>query len=168
MFRDSVEIDEQKYPIRIREIRVRVDSEGAGRRRGAPGTRVLYGPKRDPMTAAYVTDGFHHPPRGTRGGGAAAASIAFKTGSDGAEQQLDPIAQVVLEPGELLGHLLSGGGGYGDPLEREPERVRADVLAGFVSVERARDVYGVAFSSAAADDSLQLDERETTRLRAAR
>ena len=168
MFRDSVEIDEQKYPIRIREVRVRVDSEGAGRRRGAPGTRVLYGPKRDPMTAAYVTDGFHHPPRGTRGGGTAAASIAFKTGADGTEKQLDPIAQVVLEPGELLGHLLSGGGGYGDPFEREPERVRADVLAGFVSVERAREAYGVVFSNAELGDSLQVDEQETLRLRAVR
>ena len=37
MFRDSVEIDELKYPIRVREIRIRPDSEGAGRRRGAPG-----------------------------------------------------------------------------------------------------------------------------------
>src|SRR2546423_8498507 len=144
MLRDSIEIDEQKYPIRIREVRVRVDSEGAGRRRGAPGTRVLYGPKRDAMTAAYVTDGFHHPPRGTRGGGTAAASIPFKASADGSEQELDPIAQVVLRPGELLGHLLSGGGGYGDPFEREPARVRADVLAGFVSVERARMAYGVA------------------------
>jgi N-methylhydantoinase B len=128
---------------------------------------VLYGPKRDPMTAAYVTDGFHHPPRGTRGGGNAAASIAFKTTPDGAEHALDPIAQVVLEPGELLGHLLSGGGGYGDPHEREPERVRADVLAGFVSSERARDVYAVAFVEGPVDDSLRVDEAETSRLRSA-
>src|SRR5256714_2499972 len=154
MLRDSIEIDEQKYPIRIREVRVRVDSEGAGRRRGAPGTRVLYGPKRDAMTAAYVTDGFHHPPRGTRGGGTAAASIPFKASADGSEQELDPIAQVVLGPGELLGHLLSGGGGYGDPLEREPERVRADGLAGVGGVERAREVYRGGFSTAVSDDPL--------------
>jgi N-methylhydantoinase B len=120
------------------------------------------------MTAAYVTDGFHHPPRGTRGGGTAAASTAFKQDADGVAKELDPIAQVVLEPGELLGHLLSGGGGYGDPFEREPERVRADVLAGFVSLERARGVYGVAFSSTAVDDTLQVDESETARLRAVR
>src|SRR5262249_49543126 len=99
MFRDSVEIDEQKYPVRIREIRVRADSEGPGRRRGAPGTRVLYGPKRDPMTAAYVTDGFHHPPRGTRGGGTAAASTAFMEGAAGVERELDPIAHVAIRPG---------------------------------------------------------------------
>jgi N-methylhydantoinase B/oxoprolinase/acetone carboxylase alpha subunit len=165
MFRDSVEIDEQKYPIRIHEIRVRLDSEGAGRRRGAPGTRVTFGPKHDPMTAAYVTDGYHHPPQGTQGGGAAAPSIAFRVSVDGVESELEPIAQVVLEPGELLGHLLSGGGGYDHPHEREPERVREDVLARFVSTQRARDVYGVAFTSEAPDESLQVDSRETNRLR---
>jgi N-methylhydantoinase B len=168
MFRDSVEIDEQKYPIRIREIRVRPDSEGAGRRRGAPGTRVAFGPKHDPMTAAYVTDGYHHPPRGTRGGGTAARSIAFKVSATGEEEQLDPITQVVLEPGELLGHLLSGGGGYGDPRRREPERVRSDVLARFVTLERARDVYGVAFTSDEIDDRLAVDEEATASLRSGR
>jgi N-methylhydantoinase B len=168
MFRDSVEIDEQKYPIRIREIRVRTDSEGAGRRRGAPGTRVAFGPKRDPMTAAYVTDGYHHPPRGTQGGGAAAPSIAFKVRDDGSEEELHPIAQVELQPGELLGHLLSGGGGYGDPCEREAARVRDDVLARFVSFERARDVYGVAFEREILDDSLVVNEEETHRLRRSR
>ena len=61
-----------------------------------------------------------------------------------------------------------GGGGYGDPFEREPERVRADVLAGFVSVERAREAYGVVFSNAELGDSLQVDEQETLRLRAVR
>src|SRR6185312_1823177 len=165
MFRDSVEIDEQKYPVRIREIRVRPDSEGAGRRRGAPGTRVLYGPKRDPMTAAYVTDGHHHPPRGTQGGGTAASSIAFKVRADGSEEELHPIAQVDLSPGELLGHLLSGGGGYGDPRRREPARVREDVLARFVSFERAREVYGVAFEREVLDDSLAVDDTERRRLR---
>jgi N-methylhydantoinase B len=168
MFRDSVEIDEQKYPIRVGEIRVRADSEGAGRRRGAPGTRVTFGPKRDAMTAAYVTDGFHHPPRGTRGGGDAAPSIPFRLGVHGAEEPLEPIAQVVLEPGELLGHMLSGGGGYGDPREREPELVREDVLARFVSFERARQVYGVAFREELLDDRLAIDREETARLRGGR
>jgi N-methylhydantoinase B len=165
MFRDSVEIDEQKYPIRIREIRIRPDSEGAGRRRGAPGTRVAFGPKHDPMTAAYVTDGYHHPPRGTQGGGTAASSIAFKVTTDGHEEELHPIAQVVLEPGEVLGHLLSGGGGFGDPHEREPERVRDDVLSRFVSFERAREAYGVAFEHEVLDGSLEIDWEETRRLR---
>jgi N-methylhydantoinase B len=120
------------------------------------------------MTAAYVTDGHHHPPRGTQGGGTAAPSIAFKVRTDGSEEDLHPIAQVVLPPGELLGHLLSGGGGYGDPREREPEKVRDDVLARFVGFERAREVYGVAFERDVLDDSLAVDERETHRLRSSR
>jgi N-methylhydantoinase B len=166
MFRDSIEIAEQKYPIRIRELRVRTDSEGAGRRRGAPGTVVAYGPKWETMTAAYVTDGHHHPPRGTQGGGDSAASIPFVVRADGSEEPLDPIAQVDLAAGELLGHLLSGGGGYGDPLDREPELVRADVLARFVSFERARDTYGVCFVADVLTDELAVDSDATGRRRA--
>jgi N-methylhydantoinase B len=165
MFRDSVEVDEQKYPVRIREIRVREDSEGAGRRRGAPGTRVSYGPKWDRMTAAYVTDGHHYPPKGTQQGRDGAASIPFKVREDGSEEPLSPIDQVDLEAGELLGHLLSGGGGYGDPLEREPNLVRTDVLARFVTFERARDVYGVVFSSEVLADELAVDVDATARRR---
>lgn len=165
MFRDSVEIDELKYPIRVRELRVRPDSEGAGRRRGAPGTVVAYGPKHDPMTAAYVTDGNSFPPRGTQGGGDGAASIAYRVSPDGEESLLPPISQQDFAPGELLGHRLSGGGGYGDPGLREPARVRDDVLAGFVTLERAREVYGVAFTGTTIDDSLAVDVEATARLR---
>jgi N-methylhydantoinase B len=162
MFRDAVEIDELKYPIRVHELRVRTDSEGAGRRRGAPGTRVTYGPKRDPMTAAYVTDGHFHPPRGTRGGGDAAPSIPFRVLPDGSEEPLRPISQEVIEPGQLLGHDLSGGGGYGDPFEREPEAVLEDVLDGKVSLAAARERYGVVV----VDE--EIDHEATGSLRGAR
>jgi N-methylhydantoinase B len=167
MLRDSVEIDEQKYPVRITELRIRTDSEGAGRRRGAPGTILTYGPKVDPMIAAYVTDGYAFPPRGTRGGGDAAPSEPYLVRTDGGVEPLDPITQIELQPGELLGHRLSGGGGYGDPWEREPELVREDVLSRFISFERARTVYGVAFEREVLDDSLSVDAAETARLREA-
>jgi N-methylhydantoinase B len=165
MFRDSIEIDEQKYPIRVKEIRMRTDSEGAGRRRGAPGAIVSYGPKNDAMSAAYVTDGFHNPPRGTRGGGEAARSIPYRVDAAGDRQPLEPIAQVQLTAGELLGHELSGGGGYGDPLEREPDMVRTDVLSHWVSFPRARDVYGVVFVEDVLSDALEVDEAATDRRR---
>jgi N-methylhydantoinase B len=166
MFRDSVEIDEQKYPIRVKEIRVRTDSEGAGRRRGAPGFSVAYGPKHDEMRAFYVTDGHHFPPRGVRGGGPGAPSLPFKVRVDGSEEPLPPIASTDLQPGELLLHLLSGGGGYGAALERETELVRADVLSQFISLERARDVYGVIFTGTGIDESLQVDSAATEQQRA--
>jgi N-methylhydantoinase B len=50
---------------------------------------------------------------------------------------------VVLEPGETIVSMSSGGGGYGLPRERDPERVRLDVAEGWISPGRARDVYGV-------------------------
>lgn len=165
MFRDSIEVDEQKYPIRIEELRVRTDSEGAGRRRGAPGTVVTYGPKDAEMSAFYVTDGMVNPPRGARGGGDAAPSVPYVISVDGTERAAPPIGNVTLRPGELLGQRLSGGGGYGDPFEREPELVRADVLARFVSFERAREVYGVAFEKEVLTDELTIDRAATAALR---
>jgi N-methylhydantoinase B len=167
MFRDSVEIDEQKYPIRVTEMQIREDSEGAGKTRGAPGTVVKYGPKQSPMRAAYVTDCFHNPPRGAQDGGDGARSIPFRVTREGEELPLDPIAEVTLEPGELLGHKLSGGGGYGLPTERDVEAVRRDVLAGWVSFERARDIYGVEFTSSVRSEELTVDVEATERRRAA-
>ncbi|MGH3501436.1 MAG: hydantoinase B/oxoprolinase family protein [Nocardioidaceae bacterium] len=166
MFRDSVEVDEQKYPIRVKEIRIRPDSEGAGSRRGAPGTICVYGPKVASMEAAFVTDCLDNPPRGAHGGADAAGSIPFKVGLDGVEVDVQPIGSVVLRPGEFLGHRLSGGGGYGEPLDREPELVREDVLAHFVSFERARAIYGVLFVEDVLDDTLRVDGDATRRRRA--
>jgi N-methylhydantoinase B len=161
MFRDSVEVSEQKYPIRVGELRIRKDSEGAGRRRGAPGVTVKYGPRWDPMSAAYVTDCVVNPPRGTQGGGDAARNIPFVATADGEETEIAPLDTVVVQPGDFIGAHHTGGGGYGSPLEREPERVRADVLDGFISFERARDVYGVVFKDEVMTDELEVDDEAT-------
>ena len=59
------------------------------------------------MNAAYVTDGYHNPPRGTRGGGDAAPSVPFRVKADGTREPLPTIASVPLAPGELLGHELT-------------------------------------------------------------
>ena len=53
-------------------------------------------------TAAYVTDGYHHPPRGTQGGGPAAPSVAFKVGVDGREEELHPIARDAIDVMEKI------------------------------------------------------------------
>src|SRR5262249_59484433 len=66
-----------------------------------------------------------------------------------------------LEPGDVVSFFSPSGGGHGDPRRRDPEAVRADVRAGFLSVERARDAYGVALVDG------QVDAAATARLRAA-
>jgi N-methylhydantoinase B len=68
---------------------------------------------------------------------------------------------VELAPGERITGRISGGGGYGDPLERDPDSVRADVAAGIVSPERAREQYGVIVDVDDADGTVSLDREAT-------
>ncbi len=167
MLRDSVEVDEQKYPLHVRQLRIRPDSGGAGRWRGAPGTVLEYGPSHATMTAYYVTDGNVNPPRGAVGGGSAAPSEPYVLTPEGDLATAPLIGSIGLEPGEFLGHRLSGGGGYGDPRLRPAEQVREDVLAGFVSFASARDDYGVVFVEDVFSEALRVDEAATAELRAA-
>jgi N-methylhydantoinase B len=148
LFRDSVEIDEMKYPIVVHEQRIVPDSEGAGRFRGSPGARVVFGPIEDcELDVVYLSDGTYNASEGVRGGLSGACASQQKLALDGTlSDELGSYAQVRLLPGELLVGHTCGGGGYGPPHERDPERVVADVDQGWVSRTRARDVYGVCLT----------------------
>ncbi|MGI9557900.1 MAG: hydantoinase B/oxoprolinase family protein [Solirubrobacterales bacterium] len=158
---DSVELDEMKYPIEVVAQHIIEDSEGAGRFRGAPGGYVEYGPVDTDLEVIYMSDGTETPPLGVRGGLAGAPAYQAKRTSDGRVEELDLHARVVLEPGETIISRGTGGGGYGPPQERDPRRVRKDVVEGWVSPERAREVYGVVI-----DESGEIDEAATKRARA--
>jgi N-methylhydantoinase B len=164
MYRDSAEVTEQKYPLLIDEVRLMTDSEGAGRHRGAPGSRIAYGPTSRPMNVAYLTDGHYFPPAGARGGESPAIHRAYKLDVNGAPIEIPQVGQIELAPGERIVEEGGGGGGYGSPFERDPTRVLQDVEAGLVSPERARETYGVALT---ARDGLTwvIDEVATNTLR---
>jgi N-methylhydantoinase B len=164
MYRDSIEVAEQKYPILIDEVRLQADSEGAGRYRGAPGSRVIFGPTDRTMTVAYVIDGHHEPPRGVLGGGATQAHDVLKRLADGTEHEVPKVGAIELAPGDTVVSVTNGGGGYGPPGERDPERVRSDVEAGYVTTGRAREVYRVAVAERE-DGSWQVDGAATAALR---
>jgi N-methylhydantoinase B len=72
------------------------------------------------------------------------------------------VPRLDLADGDIARSTTGTGGGWGDPFDREPERVREDVLDGYVTVATARAEYGVAFDPA----TLALDAAETARLRA--
>jgi len=143
MFRDSVEIDENHHPIRIERQRILPDTEGAGRRRGAPAALVEYGPTHAAVDVMYGSDGTVYPAKGVLGGGQGATSAQFLRGSDGQLVKLPPVARVTLQVGETIVSHSTGGGGYGDPREREPRLVLQDVTDGFITADRARHVYGL-------------------------
>jgi N-methylhydantoinase B len=167
LYRDSVEMDELRYPIRVDEIRIIADSEGAGRYRGAPGAEAVFGPSHESMTLSYTIDHHHHPPLGVAGGLPGGATSAHRLDATGQRLELPLMGSVTLEPGERVVSTHSGGGGYGPPWERDPRLVRRDVLSKWVSLQRADEVYGVVFTSDALDDSLEVD-LEQTRTRRAR
>jgi N-methylhydantoinase B len=163
---DSVEVLEQRYPLRIRSLRLLADSGGAGAHRGGPGSEIVYGPVADPMQSFYFADFAVNPPQGVLGGGPGAAARAAKIEADGTESPRNAIGDVELVPGEWVLGVESGGGGYGNPLDRDPERVREDVLEGWVSIAQALETYGVVVGGKAEDESLVVNWDATERRRA--
>src|SRR5262245_31990039 len=86
--------------------------------------------------------------------------------ADGTREDLPSKKMIVLHPGDQLWEYIAGGAGYGDPLERDAEAVRADVLDGKVTAGTARDVYGVALTDGHLVDELSTKElREAARAR---
>ncbi len=144
-FLDSIEVDELKQPIRIRHVRLLKGSGGAGKFRGAPAFEVSYGPTVQPMTVLWPCDGTRIAPRGVRGGEDGAQCAHWKVGVDGRESELEGVVALTLQPGESIRGHQGSGGGYGDPLERDPLRVLNDVLEGYETSERAREAYGIVF-----------------------
>lgn len=161
-FQDSMEIDELRHPILVHSRRLMPDTEGAGRFRGALGAYSEFSPLGCEMTVAYVSDGNQYPALGARGGLCGGPSSQFRKK---AGRKLEPVpgcAEVVIGPDEAMVSISCGGGGYGPPAERDPERVAHDVREGWVSRERAETVYAVGL-----DDALQLDTERTALLRKA-
>ncbi|MGB1884769.1 MAG: hydantoinase B/oxoprolinase family protein [Gammaproteobacteria bacterium] len=164
LYRDSVELDEQKYPVLIKSVRLLPDSGGAGRYRGAPGTEVVYGPRQHSMQVVAAPDAWQSPPRGVRGGADGTPSEDHIVHTDGRETQVEGFVNVELQPGEFIRGRDCGGGGYGPPHERDVTRVLKDVAEKWVSREQAEKVYGVVFKS---DLPWTVDEEATTRKREA-
>lgn len=116
------------------------------------------------MQVLYTADGTVNPALGAQGGWPGCRAAALKREQDGSLTVLPACHGVTLVPGEQVVSRSAGGGGYGAPTEREPERVLDDVLEGWISKERARSVYGVAIEAQGA--SMTIDRAATAALRA--
>lgn len=165
-FRDSVELDELRFPIRIHAQYLALDTEGAGMHRGSPGAYVEYGPTHGPLRVLYTSDGSVYPALGARGGHAGARAQQHRRNRRGLMHELEPFGNVSLLEGETIISISCGGGGYGDPLERKVEKVALDVAEGWVSRERALNVYGVVLTDdGGVDTSASEEQRRSLRER---
>lgn len=166
------EIVETLCPLVFRRRELRLDSGGAGRWRGGLGQeREITCLTDEPWSVAGLLDRTKHPAPGVDGGDPGAAGIYER----GTGESLPLKRVVALAAADSVRLALPGGGGYGAPVLREPERVLADVVEGYVSIEAARERYAVSVRYLGHPDALvrlpehyELDADETNRLRRAR
>jgi N-methylhydantoinase B len=162
LYRDSIEVLEQKYPVRIEWVRLVPDSGGAGRRRGALTVSAGFRSVDGPITVAWFTGG--RSSRGVKGGlPGAPAESTISTG--GQTTILPGFGQMTVGPETLLASTGSAGGGSGSPLQREPELVLRDVYERMVSLEAGRETYGVVLVGDLDLRTLRIDDNATRDLR---
>jgi N-methylhydantoinase B len=133
------------------------DSDGPGRFRGGLGLRKDYRFDR-PTTFSILADRDRSGPWGLFGG-LAGQKAEYVLNPDGEARRLGSKTTVEIGAGDVISYRTCGGGGYGPPAERDPERVLRDVIEGKVSAERAREHYRVAIVDG------KVDDEETARLR---
>ena len=162
-----VEYVERDFPLRIERYAVRPDSGGPGFHRGGAGVirdvRVLC----ERAELATRMENTLVAPYGVAGGLAGrTGGIVLNPGTP-RERELPALGDgIILERGDLLRFETCGGGGWGDPLARDPERVRQDVARGIVTARGAREDYGVVLDPATLEiDKTESDEERRRRSR---
>ncbi len=138
-----IEETEVNYPIRFVRYELREDTDGAGRYRGGLGLRRDYLFPDHEASFTVLADRDRWGPHGLFGG-EAGATARYVLNPDGEARPLGAKTTVQVRPGDVVSFQTCGGGGYGDPRERDPDLVRRDVREGKVSPQRAREVYGLA------------------------
>jgi N-methylhydantoinase B len=157
-----VEIFESDTPLIVEKRELLTDSGGAGKMKGGLGRRVVFRIPDDeyapmpPVNLGIQSGRYRYPPEGLFGGKHGAKAQFLVSGQPG-----NPFGLTRMKPGDVIIMDAAGGGGYGDPLERDPEMVQDDVIQGYVSLEKARQDYGVVIDTG----TLMVDTAATEELR---
>jgi N-methylhydantoinase B len=146
-------VDEQRYPILVHERTLVADSGGAGRQRGGLATRVTMEPRAESVTLTYGIEGKINPPKGVRGGhDGAEPSTWVEDLTTGERREIPVVGRYDLQAGEKVVSITPGGGGYGDPLERDVLAVLDDYRESRVTLEAAAAHYGVIIADGTVDE----------------
>jgi N-methylhydantoinase B len=139
-----VEIFESDTPLIVEKRELLADSGGPGKMKGGLGRRVVFRIPDDayaplpPVNLGIQSGRYRYPSEGLFNGKPGAKAQFLVNGKPG-----NPYGLTQLAPGDVVIMDAAGGGGYGDPRERDPELVQEDVIQGYVTVERAKQDYGV-------------------------
>ncbi len=161
LYHDSVEVDEQRYPILVHERTLVADTGGAGRQRGGLATRVTMEPRGESVTLTYGIEGKINPPKGVRGGyDGSEPSTWVEDLKTGERREIPVVGRYDLQSGEKVVSITPGGGGYGDPLERDVLAVLDDYRESRVSLEAAAALYGVVITNGGVDETATAKTRQ--------
>ena len=164
-----VEIFESRFPWLYEEYCINENSGGPGYNRGGLGIRQRLRSLSVSSSINLIADRFRNPPPGTNGGKSPLPSAGghyndFRVKLPGSAEFVhateafgtvspSKFAGKVIPRGTVVENTTTGGGGYGDPLDREPERVATDVVEGYVTAAAAESQYGVILRSDGSVDS---------------
>ena len=143
---NSTEVLEQQYPFKVVSEEILPNSVGAGQFDSAPSCKFVMTACHDPVVCAYSCDGIANPPKGAAGGLDGHKSAAWKyklAEGEASRTELPPFAEPVITKKEAIVSESSSGGGYGDPLERDPELVCHRVREEWITKEFAAKTYAV-------------------------
>jgi len=155
---------EARFPVINVSREMTIDTGGAGRWRGQTGSLNVKQVLEPTMAVAWMVSSAH-PLRGLRGGDDAGPySNHFEVGTPG-EYRVEESVRAELPAGAVIAYQYGGGAGFESPLLRDVEAVREDVLDEYVSVEAARDRYGVVLTGTAEGCDVEIDHAATRTLR---
>ena len=160
-----VEILEGDTPLIIEKRELLKDSGGPGEKMGGLGRRVVFRVPDDehapipPVNLGIQSGRYRYPPEGLFGGKNGAKALFLINDRGG-----DPYGLTKLGTGDVVIMDAAGGGGYGDPLERELALVERDAADGYISIERAQADYGAVINPA----TMKVDPEASEKLRASR
>jgi N-methylhydantoinase B len=138
-----IELQELYYPLLYERHTLRTDSGGAGKFRGGVGVEVKVKPLHD-LFVSRNTDRIQCPPWGLLGGGEGATNATFIQRNGMEENLPGKFSHLRVRPGETVTFLTAGGGGYGDPADRDAAAMERDIALGYVSEARAKRDYAAA------------------------
>jgi N-methylhydantoinase B len=136
------EIVENRYGLHVDQYAFNVAGSGAGRWRGGEGVIRDYRIRGRDVVAAGMVERAINPAWGAAGGQEGSVSAVEVIRTDGTVESLS-MARAAVQTDDVVRVRSGGGGGWGDPLERDPQAVAADVRNGFVTLDAARETYGV-------------------------
>jgi len=161
-YANPVEVLEIRYPVLVERFELNIeDGVGHGKYRGGFGIIKDYRLLADEAVFTTAVNRSKFPPWGVNGGmnGTTNYMVIIRDGKE--LMRVSRILNFKLKKGDIVSIRSGGGGGWGDPLERDPELVKMDVMNEYITIKDAREIYGVVID----EKTYEVDLEATKKLR---